>query len=104
MDEPTSPARWPWRKWFLAGALSGAATTIVGPVSLGACGGAIIQSPDDAQSPQDACAAFDACAQPCAASADACAIQIDAVVPEDAGESGADDGPSEASDGDKPAG
>jgi hypothetical protein len=99
MDDPTSPSRWPWRKWFLAGALSGAATTIAGPVTLGACGGAVIQGPDDAQGPQDACASFDACVQACGASFDACAVQVDVVVPEEAsGESGAEDAPSEASD------
>jgi hypothetical protein len=102
MDDPTSPSRWPWRRWFLAGALSGAATTIVGPVTVGGCGGAVIEGREDAQGPQDACASFDACAQPCAASLDACVAQIDVVIPEEAtGESGAEDAPSEASDGAK---
>lgn len=103
MADPTSPSQWPWRKWFLAGALSGVATTILGPVAVGACGGSVVEGP------QDACASFDACAQPCAASADACVLVLDAqpdvVEHEEAGtESGAEDAPFEASDGGKSVG
>jgi hypothetical protein len=106
MDDLSSPSRWPWRKWILAGALSSAATTIVGPIAVGGCGGSSGgQTPDACAANNDACAAhLDACmAMQKDVGTDAPKHQKDASV--DSGTPDAPgDGPAEASDGGAPAG
>jgi hypothetical protein len=99
MDRSSAPARWPWRKWFLAGALGGVATTVGGPIAVGGCSGESSACASDAT-------IIDACA--CVCPPDACLMRKDVATDApsheeasvDAGAPDAvHDAPAEASDG-----